>query len=273
MYADSHAHLSMPQFETDLHEVIHRAREAGVLAIMTCGTSLSDARRNLNVARAHHDDGVLASAGFHPHQAGEWGETSEATLRDLIREAPEIAAIGEVGLDFHYNFSPADVQIEVLRRQIALARAEGLPLIVHCRNAREQMRRLFVEEKARETGGVLHCFSEDAEFARFCLDQGFYVSFSGIITFKKADAIREAARIVPLDRLLIETDSPYLAPVPHRGRRNEPALVAQVARFIATLHGLSEETIAAATTENFHRVFGRRGITAKAGSESPTGRT
>ena len=252
MFADSHAHLSMPAFDADVSVVIARAREAGVTRMMTCATSMADAAINLSIARRH---ALRASVGFHPHHASDWDETSETSLRTLIDSSPEIAAIGEVGLDFHYNYSPPDAQCDVLRHQIRLAKLVGLPLIVHCRNARELIKQIFVEEGAREAGGVLHCFSEDADFARFCLEQGFFVSFSGIVTFKNAEQIRDAARMVPLDSLLVETDAPYLAPVPHRGRRNEPSHVVEVARFVAQLKSLPPEAVAASTRANFDRIF------------------
>lgn len=256
MFSDSHSHLSMPDFENDVAQVLVRARRAGVSRVMTCATSLRDAQRNLSLAREH---GLKASVGLHPHQAKEWDESSETALRALVASSADVAAIGEVGLDFHYNYSDPVVQQEVLRRQVRLARAVGLPLVIHCRAAREAMKGILTEENARDAGGVLHCFSEDATFARFCLDQGFFISFSGIVTFKKAESIREAAMLVPSDRLLVETDAPYLAPAPHRGERNEPALVVEVARFVASLKGMTEEAIARATTENFDRLFGRRG--------------
>ncbi|HET9480479.1 MAG TPA: TatD family hydrolase [Candidatus Polarisedimenticolia bacterium] len=255
MFADSHAHLSMAAFEGDLADALERARQAGVTRIMTCATSMADARANLQIAQGH---GLMASAGFHPHQAKHLDAAALAELEALLDASAGIAAVGEVGLDFHYDYSPRDVQVEAFRSQIRLARRFGLPLIVHCRNAREQLRRLLVEEGAGETGGVLHCFSEDAEFAGVCLDLGFYISFSGIVTFGTAGAIREAARTVPLDRLLVETDAPYLAPVPYRGRRNEPAHVVQTARFVAGLRGVPIEAIAQATSRNFDTLFGRR---------------
>lgn len=254
--ADSHAHLSMKAFDEDLPEVLSRARGAGVADIMTCATSLADASKNLEIARREK---LRASVGFHPHQASEWSEESPDGLRSLIGSSDTIAAIGEIGLDFHYNFSPPDVQREVLRSQIALARSVRLPLIIHCRNASDDLRAILVEERARDVGGVLHCFSEDAEFARFCLDLGFHVSFSGIITFKNAESVRSAAAIVPIDRILVETDSPYLSPVPHRGRRNEPAHVADVARFVSGLKGIDPGTFGARTVENFRRLFGSSG--------------
>jgi len=252
VFADSHAHLSMPAFDEDLPAVIERARAAGVERIMTCATSLADAGKNLAIARRH---GLRASVGIHPHQAKDWDEGTARELLRLIDAAPEIAAIGEVGLDYHYNYSPPEVQRDVLRQQVGLARQTGLPLIVHCRDARDDIRRIFVEEKAHEVGGVLHCFSEDADFARFCVETGFHVSFSGILTFKTAFAIREAARAVPADRLLVETDSPFLAPVPHRGRRNEPARVVEVARFLADLRGIAAAELGALTTAAFERLF------------------
>ena len=253
MFADSHAHLSMPAFEEDLPGLIIRARAAGVDRVMTCATSMADAPRNLAIAREH---ALKASVGFHPHQAKQWEERSEDDLRGLVAAWPEIAAIGEIGLDFHYDFSPRETQVEVLRRQLRIARSLRLPVIVHCRNARDEIRRIFLEEGAGQTGGVLHCFSEDVAFARFCVESGFHVSFSGIVTFKNASSIRAAAAEVPLDRLLVETDAPFLAPVPHRGRRNEPMLVVDVARFVAGLRSVPVETIAAATSTNFDRLFG-----------------
>ena len=265
MLADAHAHLAMPQMEADLSDVLVRARHAGVTRILTCATSLADAARNLEIASRHAEFGLLAAAGFHPHQASQWDESSEASLRALVGPSPQAVAVGEVGLDFHYNLSPPDTQVEVLRRQVRLARSIGLPLVVHCRNARQRMREVFLEEQAREAGGMLHCYSEDADFARFCLDQGFFVSFSGILTFRGADQVREAALVVPLDRVLVETDSPYLAPEPHRGRRNEPALVVEVARRLAALKGVALEELADATTANFASLFGRpRDLTKKA---------
>lgn len=255
MVADSHAHLSMAAFDADLDAVVARARRAGVDRIMTCATSLADAEKNTAIAERH---ALAASVGFHPHQAAQWDEGSEPALRRLISEHHRIAAIGEVGLDYHYNFSPPATQREVLRRQIALARSTRLPLIIHTREATEDLRSILVEENAREAAGVLHCFSEDADFARFCLDLGFFISFSGILTFRKADEIREAARIVPLDRLMVETDSPYLAPVPHRGRRNEPSFVVEVARFVARLRRISSEEVDAATGAAFDRLFDPR---------------
>ncbi len=252
--ADAHAHLAMEAFAEDLPAVIQRARGAGVSEILACATSLRDAAATLEAARAH---GLRAAVGFHPHQAREWNEGAESALRRLIETHAAVAAVGEVGLDFHYDRSPRPVQTDVLRRQVALARDARLPLVIHCRRAREQLGSLLVEERAFEAGGMLHCFSEDARFARFCLDLGFFISFSGIVTFKNAEEIREAVRIVPMDRLLVETDAPYLAPVPHRGRRNEPALVVEVARAVAALKAVPYEELAGSVVENYRRLFAR----------------
>lgn len=254
---DAHAHLSMPAFAQDLPQVLARAKEAGVARIMTCATSLADAQRNLDVVAGHPGFGLVASVGFHPHEARHWDDQSEAALKGLIDANPGIAAIGEVGLDFHYNLSQHDVQRDVLRRQITLARETRRPLIIHCRNARDDLKTIMLEERAREARGMLHCFTEDADFARFCVEQGFWVSFSGIITFGSADQIREAAKVVPLDRILVETDSPYLAPIPHRGTRNEPSRAADVARFVAGLKRVGEEELGTAVLEGFGRLFDR----------------
>jgi len=259
MYVDSHAHLSMRVYEQDLASVMDRARAAGLEAIMTCATSLRDAAANLEAAAFGGGPAVLASVGFHPHQASEWDADSEARLREMIAAHDRIAAIGEVGLDYHYNFSAPQTQRDVLSRQVRLARETGLPLIVHCREAAGDLEEILTRENAREAGGVLHCFSEKPELARFCLDLGFYVSFSGIVTFRSADDVKEAARLVPLDRLLVETDSPYLAPVPHRGKRNEPAHVVEVTRAVAALKGMEAEAVAQATSDNFRKLFDPEG--------------
>jgi TatD DNase family protein len=253
--ADAHAHLSMPAFGQDLPAVLERARQAGVRTVLTCATCWEDMPEQVRLARDHAEFGVLAAAGVHPHQASGWAEGSAQRLLDFVRSHPAVAAIGEVGLDFHYNFSPPEAQRRALREQIRAAREARLPLVIHCREAREELGAILEEERAGEAGGMLHCFSEDAPFARRCIDLGFHVSFSGIVTFRKADAIREAARVVPLDRLLVETDAPYLAPEPHRGRRNEPAHAAAVARFLAALRGESFETLAEATARNARRLF------------------
>jgi TatD DNase family protein len=255
--ADAHAHLSMPAFQPDLEDVLRRARQAGVRTVVTCATEWDDMPRQVSLSLAQAAFGVKAAAGIHPHQASQWDDGGAPRLAAFLRDHPSVVAVGEVGLDFHYNFSPPEAQRRALREQIAVAREARLPLVIHCREAREELAAILEEERAGEAGGMLHCFSEDAAFARRCLDLGFHVSFSGIVTFRKAEAIREAARLVPLDRLLVETDAPYLAPEPHRGRRNEPGHVAAVARFLASLRGESFETLAEATALNARRLFAR----------------
>jgi TatD DNase family protein len=252
--ADAHAHLSMQTFHDDLPDVLRRAGDAGVRRVITCATSWDDMAGQVAIAGAHGDAGVLAAAGIHPHQASQWGDDGTERLESFAR-AHGVAAIGEVGLDFHYSFSPHDAQRHALREQIRVARACRLPLVIHCREARGDLAAILEEERAGEAGGMLHCFSEDADFARRCLDLGLHISFSGIVTFRKADAIREAARMVPLDRLLVETDAPYLAPEPHRGRRNEPARVTDVARFLAAMRGETFERVAEATWANAEKLF------------------
>ncbi|HKY31947.1 MAG TPA: TatD family hydrolase [Candidatus Polarisedimenticolia bacterium] len=258
MLADAHAHLAMAPFAGDLPETLRRAWDAGVREVLTCATSWDDLEAHALLARRHAGAGVRAAAGIHPHQASSWDGSSAARLARFVEEHPEVVAIGEVGLDFHYRFSPPDAQRRALREQVTVAREAGLPLVVHCREAREDVAGILAGERAGEVGGMLHCFSEDEPFARVCLELGFHVSFSGIVTFRNAEPIRQAARAVPLDRLLVETDAPYLAPEPVRGRRNEPARVADVARFLATLRGESFEELAAATASNFRRLFPAR---------------
>jgi TatD DNase family protein len=254
--ADAHAHLAMAAFQDDLPAVLDRSWQAGVRTVITCATSWEDMDAQVELARTHARRGVLAAAGIHPHQASQWGPDGADRLAGFVRRHPGIVAIGEVGLDYHYSFSPHEAQRSALRGQIGVARAEHRPLVIHCREAREDIASILREEKAGEAGGMLHCFSEDAEFARRCLDLGLHVSFSGIVTFRKAEGIRDAARLVPLDRLLAETDAPYLAPEPVRGRRNEPARVTDVVRFLAALRGETFEAVAEATSLNAARLFG-----------------
>ncbi len=255
--ADAHAHLAMAAFQDDLPAVLERSWQAGVRAVITCATSWDDMDAQVELARTHAGRGVLPAAGIHPHQASQWGPDGAERLSQFVRRHHGIVAIGEVGLDYHYSFSPHEAQRAALRGQVGVARAERRPLVIHCREAREDLVSILEEERAGEAGGMLHCFSEDAAYARRCLDLGLHVSFSGIVTFRKADAIREAARLVPLDRLLAETDAPYLAPEPARGRRNEPARVADVVRFLAALRGETFEAVAEATSLNAWRLFGR----------------
>lgn len=252
---DTHCHLDDPRLAPERDAVLARALEAGVARMTTIGcvrdaASLTSA---LDVAKAHPGV-VYATVGVHPHDASA---ADDALLEGVTRVAadPAIVAIGEMGLDYHYDNAPRETQREVFRRQIAIARALGKPIVVHSRDAREDTLAILREENARDVGGIMHCFSEDAAFAKAALEHGFVASFSGIVTFKTATAIQEAARVQPADAILVETDAPYLAPIPFRGKRNEPAYVAKTAAFVAGLRGEDPETLAEIAFENACRVF------------------
>ena len=252
---DSHCHIDMPQFDADRDEVIARAREAGLVEMLVVGeVDEGEAlRRSLRVAEVY---GLPATAGVHPHQARLADEHSYDEIRGLARER-RVVAIGEIGLDFHYDYSPRETQREVFRRQIRLARDVGLPIVVHTREADDETAAILEEEAARETGGVIHCFTGGLDLARRSLDLGLLISFSGILAFPRSEVIQAVAREVPEDRLLVETDAPFLAPPPHRGKRNEPAFVLEVARKLAALRGVSEQGLAEAAQRNYARLFRR----------------
>jgi TatD DNase family protein len=252
---DSHCHIDMPQFDADRDEVVARARAAGLAEMLVVGeVDEGEAlARSLRVAESY---GLPVTAGVHPHQARLADESAWDEIGGLAREG-RIVAIGEIGLDFHYDYSPRETQREVFRRQVRLAREAGLPIVVHTREADGETAAILEEESARETGGVIHCFTGGHELARRALALGFYISFSGILAFPRAEVIQEVARDVPEDRLLVETDAPFLAPPPHRGKRNEPAFVAEVARTLAALRGASEQAIGAAARRNYARLFRR----------------
>jgi len=252
-FVDSHAHLDMEDFDRDREAVLDRAGRAGVRAIL-CPRELTGDRPPLPGAPAGPGSPfILAAAGIHPHEARRATPETLARLEAMAAKT-EIRAVGEIGLDFHYNLSPPDTQRELFRAQLGLAGRAGLPVIVHSRNAGEEILRIILEERFA-AGGVLHCFTESWEIASAALEAGFFLSFSGIVTFPKAHGLREVAEKAPLDRILVETDAPYLAPVPHRGKRNEPAFVVETARVLAKLRGLPLERFAAATSENFFRLF------------------
>jgi TatD DNase family protein len=258
MFVDSHAHIDGEEFDADRDEVVARARAAGVRAILNVGTGDPHAG-NLEraVAVAEKYEGVYAAAGVHPHDARLYGEAAERRLLEVVRRGPPVFALGEIGLDYHYDNSPRDAQREVFAAQLRLARAEGLPVIIHSREADEETAAILRREfSGAARGGVMHCFGGGPALAEAALELGFMISFAGNVTFKKAESLREVARTVPLERLLVETDCPFLAPVPLRGRRNEPAFVVETARFLADLRGVSPEELGRVTTENFARLFG-----------------
>jgi TatD DNase family protein len=252
---DSHCHIDMPQFDADRDEVVARARAAGLAEMLVVGEVDEGAAlaRSLRVAESY---GLPATAGVHPHQARRAAEATWDEIQGLAREG-RIVAIGEIGLDFHYDYSPRDTQRAVFRRQIRLAREAGLPIVVHTREADDETAAILEDEGARETGGVIHCFTGGHELARRALALGFLISFSGILAFPRSDVIQQVAAQVPEDRLLVETDAPFLAPPPHRGKRNEPAFVVEVARKLASLRGASEQAIGEAARRNYARLFRR----------------
>ena len=265
---DSHCHIDLPQFDADREAVLARARAAGVGSMLIVGGVDEEAghRRAIGVAERL---GFPVSAGVHPHEARLATDATWDELRGLAHER-RIVAIGEIGLDFHYDHSPRDTQREVFRRQLRLAREVGLPAIIHTREADDETSALLEEEGAGDCGGVIHCFTGGHELARRALALGFFVSFSGILAFPRSEVIQEVARSMPLDRLLVETDAPYLAPEPLRGRTNEPANVVHTAARLASIRGVSEAEIARVTTANFARLFKKVPASAlAAGSGAP----
>ena len=258
MFVDSHAHIDGEEFDADRVEVVARAREAGVRAILNVGTGDPHGGNfERAVALTEEYEGVYAAAGVHPHDARLYTDAAERHLSGVLESSKRVVALGEIGLDFHYDNSPRDVQREVFARQLRLAMKASLPVIIHSREADEETVEILREEYAgAPRGGVMHCFGGGPKMAEDVLALGFYISFAGNVTFKKADALREVAREVPPERLLVETDCPYLSPVPFRGRRNEPAHVVETARFLAELRGVEAEELGRVTSENFARLFG-----------------
>jgi len=254
MLVDSHCHLiGSHQGEGGAGAVLERARLAGVGGFIAVATDLADALLVLDLA-ARRDD-VQASLGLHPHEAGSWTAELAAELEALLAD-PNARFVGETGLDWHYDLSPRDVQEQVFREHIRMARRLAKPVMVHTRAAPAETIRILREEGAEQVGGIIHCFSEDRAFAQEALDLGFHLSFSGIVTFRNAEAIRDVAAWAPEDRILVETDAPYLAPVPFRGRTNEPAYVTYVAAQVAQLRGLAPGRVAEITTRNLEALCG-----------------
>lgn len=255
MIVDSHCHLDFPDFAAELDHVVARARAAGVGRLVTIGTRV---RRSGEVrAIAERFDDVFCSVGTHPHNAGE---EADVTLDEILAAAdhPKVVAIGEAGLDYHYDTAPRDAQAAGFRRHIEAARRTGLPLVIHARDADEDVAAILEEESGKGAFGfVLHCFTAGPDLARRAVALGGYVSFSGILTFKSGAPLREIAASLPADRVLVETDAPYLAPNSRRGKRNEPSYVVETAHILAQARGVSFDEIAALTTQNFFRLFSR----------------
>lgn len=253
MLVDSHCHLDFPDFAGEVGPLLDRARAAGVGVCVTICTKLTEFPRVRALAEQHAD--VWCSVGIHPHEAAHQPAITANDLAALARH-PKVIGFGETGLDYHYDHSPRDRQRAVFRTHIEAAAAAGLPLIVHTRNAEDDTAALLAEAGGQgRLAGLLHCFTSSRALAERALDLGFYLSFSGIVTFRKSEELRAIARDVPADRLLVETDAPYLAPVPLRGRRNEPAFVVHTAAALAKVRGVDPQELARRTTENFFRLF------------------
>ena len=257
MFIDSHAHIDGPEFEADREEVIQRAQAAGVSVILNVGTGDPHSgafERAVELAEKH--DGIYTAIGTHPHDARLYDDKAEERIRALVKSVPRIVAWGEIGLDFHYDNSPREKQLAAFKRQLKAARECKLPVIIHTREAEQETVEILQRECAEAPlKGILHCFSGSLKLAQEAIELGFLISFSGIVTFKKAGDLRDVAKQVPLDRLLIETDCPYLAPIPFRGKRNEPAHVVEVAKTLAGVHGIETEEMGRITADNFVSLF------------------
>ncbi len=255
MLVDSHCHLDYEDFATEgVGEIVKRAQSAGVGHFLTICTEISKFPQILAVAKSSPI--INCTVGTHPHHAADAGEINikKSDIVDLTKD-PKVAGIGETGLDYYYKHSPPEEQQRVFATHIEAAVETGLPLIIHTRDADDDTVRIMREAGQGKARGVMHCFSGGRKLADASLDLGFYISFSGIITFKKADELRDVVKHVPMDRILVETDSPYLAPVPHRGKRNEPSFVVHTAQMVAELRGMTAEAVAQQTTENFFKLF------------------
>jgi TatD DNase family protein len=252
MLIDSHSHLEMPDFIKDLEEVIQRAEASGVRYIFTVGTEKKDWKRTLEIVNSHPS--IYAILGVHPHNVKEIDHETYPTLRQLCRQE-KVKAYGEIGLDFFRNLSPQDVQLKRFREQIGLAKELRLPIVVHDREAHHETLEVLKSEKAEECGGIIHCFSGDYEMAKACMDLGFFISVPGSITYKNSEDYRETIKRIPLESLLIETDAPFLTPVPFRGKRNEPSYVRYTAQKVAEIKKVPFEKVAEVTTENALRVY------------------
>ena len=260
MFIDSHCHIDGPEYDADREEVIARALDAGVTTMLNVGTGDPNSgafERAVELAKQHEH--IYAAIGVHPHDAKLFDEAAEARLTNLVKQNSKVVAWGEIGLDYHYDHSPREVQREIFMRQLRIARSLDLPVVIHSREADDDTIDLLRDELTEyPRAGVLHCFGGSLQMARAAIELGFFISFAGNLTFKKAEDLRDIARQLPLDRLLIETDCPYLTPVPYRGKRNEPARVLETAGCLAALHGKELEEIGRITSENFRQLFGVR---------------
>jgi TatD DNase family protein len=253
---DSHAHVDVSDFDADRDAMLTRARLAGVGMMLAIGNGPEVEKLGAAVPYAEQHDWIYASVGIHPHEAKHATDAHYEELERLARH-PRVIAWGEIGLDYHYDHSPRDIQGRVFRRQLEQARAAKIPIVIHCREAWPDCLKILDEDwRSSALGGIFHCYAGTLEEARYGMEMGFLVSFAGNVTYPKAQTLRDVARQIPLDRLLVETDSPFLAPVPHRGKRNEPAYVAEVARTIGNVRNLAADEVAGVTADNFRRFFG-----------------
>jgi TatD DNase family protein len=254
MVADSHCHLADPRMRDDADAIVARARDAGVSTIISVGAISSIETDRLAVEIAERHEGIYAAIGVHPHDAKDWNDARLAQLRDLA-QSRKVVAIGETGLDFYYMQSPREAQLVSFRRQLVLAAELDKPIVIHCRDAETEVMALVGEVGMPARGGVIHCFTGQPESARRLVEMGFYVSFSGILTFRNAAQVRDSAMVVPLDRLMVETDAPYLAPEPYRGKRNEPAFVLRTLERLADLRGVAPDALGKQIDDNVRRLF------------------
>ncbi|AZR74425.1 hydrolase TatD [Anoxybacter fermentans] len=252
MLIDTHAHLDFPKFKNDQAEVIQRAKEAGIEYIFNIGADERSSKASVALARKYPQ--IYAAVGVHPHDAKDVTGDTLRLLRDLAQEK-KVRAIGEIGLDYHYDFSPRDIQQRVFRAQLRLAHELKLPVIIHSREADEDTMRILKEEEVDKLGGIMHCFAGDLKMAEECLKLNLKLAFGGVITFPNAKTAREVVKAIPLEHLLLETDSPYLTPVPYRGKRNEPAYVRYVAEKVAKIKGVELEEVAQVTTRTAKEIF------------------
>lgn len=259
IFIDSHCHIDGLEFDSDRDEVITRAKDSDVEMMLVIGTGEATNFENFTrvVELAEKNENVFAAIGVHPHDAKTFDDEAERRLIELTKSSEKVIAWGEIGLDFFYEHSEREIQKEVFRRQIRIARELDLPIVIHSRDADSETVEILTDECADKNfrGGIMHCFGGTPEMAKTLMNLGFFVSFAGNVTFKKAENLRASAKIVPLDKLLIETDAPYLAPVPFRGKRNEPAFVVETAKFLADFYNVSLQDLASATTANFLQLF------------------
>ncbi|HKL76030.1 MAG TPA: TatD family hydrolase [Halanaerobiales bacterium] len=249
---DTHAHLDFPRFDKDRKEVIKRAIDGGVKIIVNIGSSMTSSRNSVELSRRYNE--IYSVVGIHPHNADSFNLNISKKLKSLS-ENKKVVAIGEIGLDFHYDNSPREKQKQAFRAQLRLAKSLDLPVVIHTRDADEETLEILKEENADKIGGIMHCFASDKKMAREILDLGFYIAFGGLITFKNLNNLREVVKEVPINKILVETDAPYLTPDPYRGKRNEPLYVKYVAEKISEIKGLSKEEIAKKTTQNAKKVY------------------